>query len=106
MITTKEQRINNPQCTVEGIHPNTICVPQYPTRTPPIYTRDYISVSASFKPFLLNLGINSMVPKSLMAGGSLKTMNEVVWVTLERMNTALAKAQGIWYASKSKWLQQ
>ena len=42
-ITTKEQRINNPQYTVEFIHPKTICVPQYPTHTPPINTWDYIS---------------------------------------------------------------
>ena len=42
-ITTKEQQMNNPQCTVECIHPETICVPQHLTRTPPINNRDYIS---------------------------------------------------------------
>ena len=43
IITTKEQRIKNPQCTVQCIHPETIRVPQYATRTPPINTKDYIS---------------------------------------------------------------
>ena len=44
-VTTKEQHINNPKCTVDCIQPKTICVPPYPARTPLINTRDYISES-------------------------------------------------------------
>ena len=52
-----------------------------------------ISVSIGFSPFYLNAGIHPILPTSLMTGGFPKTTNEVVQVTLERMETALAEAQ-------------
>ena len=52
-----------------------------------------ILVSTMFTTFYLNADTQPLLPTSLLAGGSPKSTNEAVQVTLERMKIALAEAQ-------------
>ena len=53
-----------------------------------------VSISSGFTPFYLNTSAHLTTPVSMLYGGTSKgSQNEVVKETLERMKTALAKAQ-------------